>query len=323
MLQRIEIRVLYSCGMSMTLEVLRTGTVIVDKTLPYHRPEDRPLSWTHVLRPASDLVEAPVSAYLIENHHGLTLIDTGWHSVNRSRWGQIANLRHQYPINKAVLPEGQAIDEQLEERGIRPRDLDLVLMSHLHCDHADGLRLVKEAPRILVSAPEYGAARGLAYLPHEWEGVSLGTFRWNTAVGPFGAGYDVFGDASLVMVAVPGHSRGLCATIVRGQRVPDSAGGSARAAAGSFDAGWVAGVDAPDAEDPRSFYLLTSDAGYGRPSFDEGLRPSVVVDASQAETSLAWVRAVEHDPRCLGLIANHDPDVAPGMLNFPSSSPHL
>jgi hypothetical protein len=29
----------------------------------------------------------------VENRHGLTLIDTGWHKLNRSRLGQIANLR--------------------------------------------------------------------------------------------------------------------------------------------------------------------------------------------------------------------------------------
>lgn len=294
--------------MSTTLEILHTGGVIVDRTLPYHRSADPPLSWTHILRGRGDLVTAPVSAYLIENSRGLTLIDTGWHPVNRGRLGQIANLRHQYPVNKADLPDGQAIDEQLEERGIRPRDLDLVLMSHLHCDHADGLRLVGEAPRILVSWPEAEGVRASRpmYLPHEWDGVDLRTFSWNTPVGPYGAGYDVFGDGSLVMVAVPGHSRGLCATIVRG----NECGGMAHSQ------GRVEGVDAPGRDDGRAFHLLTSDAGYGRPSFDQGLRPSVVVSAAQAERSLAWVRRVEHDPRCLGLIANHDPEVEPGVRTF-------
>ena len=73
-----------------------------------------------------------------------------------------------------------------------------------------------------------------------------------------------------------------------------------------------ASATAPVDADTRIFYLLTSDVGYGRPSFDEGLRPSVVVDASQAERSLAWARRVEHDPRCLGLIANHDPEIEAG-----------
>ncbi|MCL3776874.1 MULTISPECIES: N-acyl homoserine lactonase family protein [unclassified Actinomyces] len=296
--------------MSTSLTVLRTGTVVVDEALPYHRATDRPLAWTHAGRSRRHLIEAPVSCYLIENRHGLTLIDSGWHAGNRDRAWQVANLRQQYPVNKAVLPDGEAIHEQLEERGLRPQDLDLVLLSHLHCDHADGLRHLAGAPRVLVSAPELSAASRdrLRYLPHEWKGVDVGTFLWDTQVGPFGAGWDVFGDGDLVMVHVPGHAWGLCATLVRGDVTTE--GDDAERA------GWVGGVDAPGREDPRAFHLLTSDVGYGRPSFDEGLRPGVVVDAGLAEHSLAWVRAVESDPRCLGLMANHDPEVRPGARVF-------
>ena len=59
------------------MTILHTGTVIVDKALPYYRDTEPPLAWTHLLRPKSALVEIPVSCYLIENSHGLTLIDTG------------------------------------------------------------------------------------------------------------------------------------------------------------------------------------------------------------------------------------------------------
>lgn len=286
----------------MSLTVLHTGTVVVDEALPYHRPEDPPLAWTHLGRSRSHLIEAPVCCYLIEGPHGRVLIDTGWHALNRISLGQVANLRHQYPVNRARLPEGQAIHEQLEARGLRPQDLDLVLLSHLHCDHADGLRHVSQAPRILVAAPELEAARtDIRYLPHEWRGVELRPFHWNTAVGPFGAGYDVFGDGSLVMVAVPGHARGLCATLVRGAERLDEVRSP---------------VDGIDAEDPRTFTLLTSDVGYGRPSLEEGLRPSVVMNADWAQCSLDWVRRVAHDPRCRRVVANHDPEITPGTEVF-------
>ena len=88
-------------------------------------------------------VALPVSTYLIEHPKGLILIDTGWHTDNRTK--QLRNLSFQYPINKADLPEGQAIHEQLIKLGYKPSDIDYILMSHMHCDHADGLRLVKQA----------------------------------------------------------------------------------------------------------------------------------------------------------------------------------
>ena len=53
-------------------------------------------------------------------------------------------------MNKAVLPAGQAIHEQLAQLGYKPSDIDYILMSHMHCDHADGLRLVKHAKRIML-----------------------------------------------------------------------------------------------------------------------------------------------------------------------------
>lgn len=73
--------------------------------------------------------------------------------------------------------------------GIQPQDLDYVWMSHLHCDHADGLRLVKDAKHILVSEEEYRAAKKdhLHYLPKEWKGVDLDTFHLSkTGVGAYG-----------------------------------------------------------------------------------------------------------------------------------------
>ncbi len=44
--------------------------------------------------------------------------------------------------------------------GIHPADLDMVLLSHLDCDHASGLKLVADAKQILVSKDELLYADG-------------------------------------------------------------------------------------------------------------------------------------------------------------------
>lgn len=46
-------------------------------------------------------------------------------------------------MNQGQIPLGEAVDEQLESMGIQPADLDYVLLTHLDCDHANGLRAVK------------------------------------------------------------------------------------------------------------------------------------------------------------------------------------
>ena len=43
------------------------------------------------------------------------------------------------------------------------------------------------------------------------------TFDWNGLMGPAGRSYDVFGDGMLVMVNIPGHSKGLCALRITGE----------------------------------------------------------------------------------------------------------
>ncbi len=116
-----------------------------------------------------------------------------------------------------MLPKGEAIDEQLSNLGIRPEDLDLVLLSHLDCDHANGLKLVSEAKRILVSNDEIRFAENgslmnkIRYNKDWWNGTKLEGFEWNGIDGPVQKSFDVFGDGSLVMVNIPGHCEGLCA----------------------------------------------------------------------------------------------------------------
>ncbi|AXQ78794.1 N-acyl homoserine lactonase family protein [Streptococcus chenjunshii] len=264
---------------TIKLHILHTGTVIVDEALPYHRDTDSPIAWTGFLRGKKHRMELPVSVYLIEHPKGLVLIDTGWHTDNRHR--QLRNLSFQWFVNKAVLPEGQTVHEQLAKLGYSPSDIDAVVLSHLHCDHADGLRLVKEAKKILVSEPEWQTAKKdrFKYLHHEWKGVDLQTFTLTkTGKGPQGMSYDLFGDGSIEFIWIPGHSDGLCATTIKNTQT-------------------------------GRYILLTSDAGYSPKNWEENLTPGVVSDREKAREALEWVRQTVRDPLCQAAFANHDPNL--------------
>ena len=82
---------------------------------------------------------------------------------------------------------------------IKPSELDYVLLSHLDCDHANGLRQVAAAKHILVSKAEMiGTSRKnlqicIRFQRRWWEGVELNTFDWNGTEGPVGKSYDVLG----------------------------------------------------------------------------------------------------------------------------------
>ncbi|WP_049423729.1 N-acyl homoserine lactonase family protein [Staphylococcus warneri] len=268
------------------VHVIHTGKVIVDEALPFAYDSNPPMAWTGMLRSKKHQIKLPVSVYLIEHPKGLILIDTGWHTDNRKH--QLKNLSFQYPINKAELPEGQAVHEQLIKLGYKPSDIDYILMSHMHCDHADGLRLVKNDKNILVSEEEYEAILNdkIHYLPHEWKGVHLNTYHFdNTGIGPKKRSFDLFGDGTITMVWVPGHSKGLASTIIKN-------------------------------ENSEKFILLATDVGYAAKSWQENILPSVLVDKEDAQISLDWVKRMSDDPNCVEVIANHDVNVKPHVITL-------
>lgn len=269
---------------NIKIHVLHTGKVIVDEALPFSNVSRNPIAWTGMFRGKKHQVVLPVSVYLIEHPKGLILIDTGWHADNRIN--QKKNLAFQYPVNKADLSEGQAIHEQLKHLGYDVKDIDYILMSHMHCDHADGLRHVKEAKNILLSKPEYKAIKKdkMHYLSHEWKGVKLSTFDFNyTNIGPKGYSFDLFSDGTVQMVWCPGHSKGLCSTIIK-------------------------------QENGNDFVLLASDVGYASNSWRKNILPGVVVDKKDAQESLDWVRYTAQDENCIEAIANHDTETKPHTI---------
>ena len=111
-------------------------------------------------------------------------------------------------MNQGQIPLGEAVDEQLESMGIQPADLDYVLLTHLDCDHANGLRAVKDAKHIIVAQEELDCAHKNGFIRYKkkwWEGVDLQTIEWNGTEGPAQKSFDLFGDGSIKMINIPGH----------------------------------------------------------------------------------------------------------------------
>ncbi|MFC6175644.1 N-acyl homoserine lactonase family protein [Companilactobacillus huachuanensis] len=267
------------------IHVLHTGLVKVDRALPYHGLYRNPMAFTGLFRSEVNQVTVPVSSYLIEHPKGLILIDTGWNkTIRQSNWKE---LGPQMQVNKGYLPAGWAVDERLDALGYQPTDLDYVLMSHLHCDHASGMKLIKDAKKILVSSDEWQAANklSLVYLPHEWAGVNVETFDFNQSkIGPFNKSFDLFGDGSVVQIYTPGHSSGLTSTLIRGK--------------------------------DGKYVLLAADTGYSEMSWGKMLTPGICVNRNQAVTSLGWTREMAYHPACVAAIANHDPEVEQQIIEL-------
>ena len=288
--ERKGIGVMQNVQPEIRIHVFHTGRVCVSPGLPFKDAEKNPNPVQLTLLSSygrKQRLWLPVSAYLIEHPQGKILVDTGWHREispkgEYSRWAQIRHLGlAHYLLNQGVLPMGEALVEQLARKNIQPKDIDYVLLTHLHSDHASGLRQLKEAKHILVSEEEWQDTKAHAerYVTSMWKGVNMETFAFvETGQGPVGRSFDLFGDGSVEMIQIPGHTSGLAAVKI-------SHGGK--------------------------FVLLFADGGYAEKSWKEMIPPGTALDAPQAYRSLQWIREMSQKEECLESLANHDINIIP------------
>ena len=94
------------------------------------------------------MVQSPAVAILIQHPTlGNILYDTG----NCEDFSAVytEDMLHDYPITEMI-----SIQEALAQKGLTPDDIDLIILSHLHFDHAGGLKHfvgTKAIRRVLVS----------------------------------------------------------------------------------------------------------------------------------------------------------------------------
>jgi N-acyl homoserine lactone hydrolase len=150
--------VIASAGLHATPAELPLAGGRADTTLKLHPllcAEMRgPIAWFHrVDGPTAALkalgigasseqqLRVPIVAFLLEHPTaGLVLVDTGFHrSIADGGGGERA--RNLGPIGRLIARDvrmrpDQTVLEQLRARGIEPADVGLVVMTHLHFDHA-------------------------------------------------------------------------------------------------------------------------------------------------------------------------------------------
>jgi N-acyl homoserine lactone hydrolase len=174
----------------MKLHFLSAGRVRLKKSI-YDKTADR-----------SETFEAPVSSALIRHSQGNVLFDTGCHpSVvehGEERWGSL--MKVMTPVMRAedmLLPSLACV-------GVNPEDIDVVVNSHFHPDHCGCNQFFGKAT-IMVHAREIDAANApgaetAGYLRADWD--------HGQKTDAVNGERDVFGDGSLVLIPLPGHTPG-------------------------------------------------------------------------------------------------------------------
>lgn len=181
----------------MKLNFLAAGRVRMKKSI-YVAGADR-----------SEMIDLPVSSALIRHKQGNLLFDTGCHpSVVdnvEERWGPLAKvMKPLMSANETLLPSLACV-------GLGADDIDVVVNSHFHPDHCGCNQFFRKAT-ILAHAKEIEAAKAPAaeaagYLRVDWD--------YGQPIEPVNGERDVFGDSSVVLVPLPGHTPGSIGAMVR------------------------------------------------------------------------------------------------------------
>ena len=99
---------------------------------------------------------SPYFFYMIVHPKGRVLFDTGLHPEIRTNFARRMGVAAgAFPIE--MFEDGDVVG-QLAKLGLGPGDIDAVVPSHLHFDHAGGLEFVRHAP-VYVQAVEISTAR--------------------------------------------------------------------------------------------------------------------------------------------------------------------
>ncbi len=272
-------------GASVRIHPLMTGRMIGPEAWFLRR--DGRLAWRRALglgMTRSEWLEFPVPAFLVEHPRaGPVLIDTGFHpSVAvepRKNLGPVAQI-----LFKDVRMEAeQAATAQLRAKGVEPSRVNVVVMTHLHVDHASAISEFPDAT-FVVSRAEWAAAtsqgqlhgyvrrqfdHAFDYRLLDFEGPDVESFA------SFGRSFDLFGDGSVRCVYTPGHTLGHQSVVLRLRR---------REA------------------------LVAADAVYLRRNLDEMRLSHRTADDHLSERSLREIRRYARDTPDALIIPGHDWD---------------
>src|SRR4051794_38885770 len=214
-------------GAAVTLHPLLSGTA---KGPPaWIHCEDGRLATPHALGigvKKSDYLDIPIVSFLLEHPSaGPILIDTGLHpscAVDlKQNFGRVGALA--FP-GLSMEPKG-AVAEQLRTRGIQPRDGKIVVMTHLHIDHASAMSEFPNAVFVF-STREWEAATEPRNWRHGYRTRQFDhAFDYRTldfeggvateSYATFGRSVDLLGDGSIRLVYTPGHTHGHMSVVLR------------------------------------------------------------------------------------------------------------
>lgn len=213
--------------------------------------------------------EVPTHAVLVETDEGRVLWDTSCPRDWEERWGP-TGLQEFFPYD--AVSEEEYLDSRLNQLGIGLDQIDYVILSHLHFDHAGNVGMFKNTnAKLVCHQKEKDFAFGFeglftgAHLKTDYEDLNFETVSGDTEILP-----------GVTLLETPGHTVG-CMSMQ---------------------------VDLPDS----GTMIFTSDAVYMGDSYGPPVTPAAIVnDMGQFFESVEKLRGIQERTNAT-MVFGHDPD---------------
>ena len=211
-------------GATVKVHPITTGTMMYAEDALF--TTGGKLAFLHFLGFRSKRVEIPIPCFLLEHPTaGPLLVDTGHHaSMAADPKGSYGPVFGRAVAKNIRMEKDEGLPDQVRARGVDPKDIKLVVMTHLHLDHASGVSQFPGATFIVTAREWQNATDGPGlkggYVTRQFDHA----FDWRTidfegeevsGYKGFGRTLDLFGDGSIRLCYTPGHTLGHMSLVVR------------------------------------------------------------------------------------------------------------
>jgi N-acyl homoserine lactone hydrolase len=162
-------------------------------------------SWLNMLVPPDTPIDISAYAHLIKHGDTWMMFDTSTNDIiatmpNGFLQGGVNGIRW-------IKTPAQTMTAQLKLVGITPPDIKLIGISHYHPDHTGNVDLFKNST-VLIQRLDYEQAMANGGSPAGPPNMPGEVFERNHPVSLLDGDYDVFGDGSVLLFFVGGHTLG-------------------------------------------------------------------------------------------------------------------
>ncbi len=212
-------------GTTVVVEPILTGTMKSARAFIERASAFPTLRMLGFGTPRSSYLKLPIPAYLVRHPDaGPFLVDTGLHASVAAK--PTANLgRTIARFSRPQIEPGEDLPAQLRAKGVDPKSVKLVVMTHMHFDHTSGMSDFPGATFVITEEEWIAAANDSrpflrGYRPEHFDyAFDYRTLSYDSdairSYGTFGRTFDLFGDGSVRLASTPGHSAGHQSVVCR------------------------------------------------------------------------------------------------------------